>query len=542
MRLNLPVTAQEHELTEGMTLVSVTDLKGRITHANPAFVTVSGYAIEALLGQPHNILRHPDMPAEAFRDMWDSIQGGHPWSGVVKNRRQNGDHYWVRANATPMRHGDKIVGYLSVRSKPSRAEIAAAEQLYATMRQEAEQGRLVHVLHRGRLHTTTLLGRLRRGLVPSLKGQLLWLGLLAASGPWLAHVLAWPVWSGALLGVATAGLGGWWAWSLAVQPLHGVVDAANQLAAGDLSGAVPTGQTGPVGQIQQALAQMAVNVRTVVLDIRQEVDNLRGGAQEIAAGNQDMSDRTESQAHNLERTAGSMDTINQTVAETTRLAAEGAVLAENTAHVARRSQEAVQAVGHSMVGIAESSQRIGDIIQVIEGVAFQTNILALNAAVEAARAGEAGRGFAVVAAEVRALAQRTTGAAREIRQLIEESRQRVDEGNQRTTDAQARMDDAMAAVEKVTAVLENIRTATSEQQAGIAEISEAVTHLEGITQQNAAMVEELAAASKTLTSQVNQVHNTMQVFRLASNDTTLAEIDAVALRRAHKPEADGSEG
>jgi aerotaxis receptor len=278
----------------------------------------------------------------------------------------------------------------------------------------------------------------------------------------------------------------------------------------------------------------------VVSDIRTEVGNLHGGAQEIAAGNLDMSNRTESQAHNLERTAGSMDTINQTVAETTRLAAEGAVLAENTAHVARRSQEAVQTVGHSMASIAESSRRIGDIIQVIEGVAFQTNILALNAAVEAARAGESGRGFAVVASEVRALAQRTTGAAREIRQLIEESRQRVDEGNQRTTDAQARMDEAMAAVDKVTAVLENIRQATSDQQSGIGEISEAVSHLERITQQNAAMVEELAASSQTLTSQVNQVHSTMQVFRLTSTDTTLAEIDAVALRKAHHTPDDRS--
>lgn len=172
MRLNLPVTQQEFTIPDGVTLVSVTDLTSRITYCNPAFVAVSGYSREELLGQPHNLVRHPDMPAEAFRDMWATLQSGSPWSATVKNRRKNGDHYWVQANATPMKDGDRIAGFLSVRTLPTREQVAAAEALYATMREEASEGRLVHVLARGAVLRQSLAGRLRRALTPGQRGQL----------------------------------------------------------------------------------------------------------------------------------------------------------------------------------------------------------------------------------------------------------------------------------------------------------------------------------------------------------------------------------
>jgi aerotaxis receptor len=534
MRINLPVTQHEYEFPADQTLISVTDLKGRITYCNPNFVMVSGYTEDELLGQPHNMIRHPDMPQEAFRDMWDTIEAGHPWTALVKNRRKNGDHYWVRANATPVRSGDQIVGYLSVRTRPARTEIEGAAALYATMQAEAQAGKLVHVLRQGQLIKRTPLGAITRALKPGLRGKLGWLALLAAGVPVLATALAAPLWATLLAGVAAAAVSASVAWRMVGQPLMQIVEEANRLAAGDLSQPVVTGAGGMVGQIQQALAQMALNVRTVVYDVRHEVGNLRGQAQEIAAGNQDMSERTESQASSLEETAASTEEINGTVKQTTHLAVEGAHLADETAQVARRSHEAVMAVSATMDSIADSSRRIGDIIQVIEGVAFQTNILALNAAVEAARAGEAGRGFAVVASEVRALAQRTSSAAKEIRQLIEESRHRVDEGSQRTVDARSRMDEAMSAVDRVTSVLREIQTASTEQQTGVAQINEAMAHMDGITQQNAAMVEQLAAAAQSLNAQVQQVHSTIQVFRLTTNDATLAELDAVALREQGK--------
>ncbi len=537
MRTNLPVTQQEYDYPADMTLISVTDVKGRITYCNPNFVSISGYSREELQGQPHNIVRHPDMPEEAFRDLWDTIERGLPWTALVKNRRKTGEHYWVRANATPMRDGDRIVGYLSVRTKPARAEIEGAEALYAQMRQEAESGKLVTKLHEGKLIRATLLGKVQRTFTPELRGQLTLTALLAALGPLVPTLLGWPVWAPLLGTVLTVPLATWLIWRLTGQPLQRVVNAANQLAAGDLSRPVLVQDPGLMGQLQQALSQMGLNIRTAIRDMRHEVGNLRGGTQEIASGNQDMSERTESQASSLQETAASMEEINGTVQQTTALAAQGAQLAEETAEVARRSHDSVEAVATTMHGIAESSRKIGDIIQVIEGVAFQTNILALNAAVEAARAGDAGRGFAVVAAEVRALAQRTSSAAKEIRQLIEESRQRVEVGNDRAEEARQRMNEALSAVDRVTSLLEEIRSATVEQQTGISQISEAMSQMDSITQQNAAMVEELAAASQALNAQVNQVHNAGRIFRLTERDTTLAEDDAVALRQDAKAHA-----
>ncbi|MBY0368036.1 MAG: PAS domain-containing protein, partial [Burkholderiaceae bacterium] len=175
MRLQ-PVTQREHPFPSGRLLVSTTDLKGRILHANAVFVATSGYALNELLGQPHNILRHPDVPEEAFRDMWATIQAGHPWSGVVKNRRKNGDHYWVLANVTPLLDDGRPVAYLSVRSEPTRAQIEAAEQLFSKMRVEAGSGRLRHRLQGGEL--------LRPG----------WAGTwasLARHRPWLGEALVY---------------------------------------------------------------------------------------------------------------------------------------------------------------------------------------------------------------------------------------------------------------------------------------------------------------------------------------------------------------
>ena len=534
MRSNLPVTQTALKVPEDQTLISITDVKGRITYANPNFVAVSGFLLEELVGQPHNMVRHPDMPEEAFRDMWATIEAGMPWTGMVKNRRKNGDHYWVKANATPMRDGDKIVGYLSVRTAPSDADIEAATRLYATMREGELRGKPTHALKHGQVLRLGMLPAAVRYLTPGLRAQLLGMFVVASFAPLLATGWGLPDWLGWIAGLAAAVLLWALAWKATGAPLSKVVETANLLAAGDLSHAIKVESKGLIGQLEQALAQMSLNVRTVVRDIRHEVGNLRGGTQEIAMGNQDMSSRVESQASNLEETAASMEEINATVRKTTDVAAEGSRLATETLAVSQRSHTSVEAVALTMADIADSSRRIGDIIQVIEGVAFQTNILALNAAVEAARAGEAGRGFAVVAAEVRALAQRTTAAAKEIRNLIEDSRQKVETGNARTMEAKANVNEAMEAVNRVTRMLDEIKLATQEQLLGTTQVSEAMTNMDGITQQNAAMVEELAAASQSLTAQVDAVHSSIRVFRLAAGEKTLAEEDAVALRSAVK--------
>jgi aerotaxis receptor len=229
-----------------------------------------------------------------------------------------------------------------------------------------------------------------------------------------------------------------------------------------------------------------------------------------------------------------MEQINGTVKQTAESAQQGVRLVDEASGVAKHSHEAVKGVVQAMNAIADSSKRIGEIVQVIEGVAFQTNILALNAAVEAARAGEQGRGFAVVAAEVRSLAQRTTGAAKEIRQLIAESADRVASGGVQTERAQERMQQVLQSVGQVSALLGEVSHAAQEQQMGLSQVNSAVSDMDGITQQNAAMVEELAATAQSLTGQVVSVKEALNLFRLRPSDRSVAETNAVDLRREAK--------
>jgi aerotaxis receptor len=534
MRTNLPVSQQAFAFPPDQTLVSVTDLKGRITYCNLAFVAVSGYSKAELLGQSHNIVRHPDMPAEAFRDMWETIQSGRPWTGLVKNRRKNGDHYWVNANATPMLDGDQITGYLSVRTAPAPQAVAAAEALYGQMVADNANGRTVHTLHRGEVRRAGLTGQLQRMLSPGILTKMALLQLLFGLASLGLLLLGGPLTLLALSLAISAALTVWATWAMAVQPLTRLVEDANHLASGDLAHAVEVGGRGLTGQLQQALNQMSVNLRTVVSDVRAEVDALNLSVREIADGNEDMSSRTESQSSSLEQTAASMEEINSTAQSSAAAAARGHELANSTTQITQRSNEAVLSVSNTMQGISASSGKITEIIHLIEGVAFQTNILALNAAVEAARAGDQGRGFAVVAAEVRALSQRTAAAAKEIKQLITESTQRVNTGEEQTQVALGRMQSALEAVGQVGSVLEEISTASGEQRLGIAQINEAITQMDGLTQQNAAMVEELAATARALESQSMEVSNSMRLFRLKPGEQTVAQVDAVDLRRAGK--------
>lgn len=535
MRTNHPVTNKAFTVPAGRPLMSVTDDKGRITYCNPAFVQVSGFSESELLGQPHNLVRHPDMPEEAFRDMWATLQSGKPWRGIVKNRRKNGDHYWVEANAMPLFDDKRIVGFVSIRTSVTAETIAQAETIYARLNAQANGSRQKWRLHQGRLERSGWTGYLLAHMKPKLE-MLSFLILMAGLSltAYLGHTYPWMALPSALVLaflISTA------LSKKLCQPLRMLLNEANQLAAGDFITRLDRNGSGIIGDLQHALSQIALSVKTVVLDTRHEIQSLTGAIGEIAAGNQDLSGRTENQASSLEETAASMEQISGTVKQTHDASARGAQTAQQMVQIAQASQDAVSRVAQAMNSIDASAQKMGEIIHVIEGVAFQTNILALNAAVEAARAGEAGRGFAVVATEVRTLAQRTTSAAREIKQLIGESTDRVAAGSRETEEASAQMRQSVEAVVQVTSLLDEIATAAGEQQSGVSQVAEAMTHLDSITQQNAAMVEELAASAGTLRSQIDHVSHTMRLLRLSQSDPSLAQADATALRKLAKSTA-----
>jgi methyl-accepting chemotaxis protein len=299
-------------------------------------------------------------------------------------------------------------------------------------------------------------------------------------------------------------------------PLGAAVEVAEAVAAGDLTRTLSSTSRDETGQLTRALAKMVANLRHIVTDVRNGVESVGTASSQIATGNIDLSQRTEEQAANLQQTAASMEEITSTVRQNAENANAASQLAAAAMDVAVRGGEAAGSVGTTMGAIAASSHRIADIVGVIDGIAFQTNLLALNAAVEAARAGEQGRGFAVVAGEVRALAQRSAQAAREIKDLIAVSVGQVDDGSRLVGAAVSTMSDIVAQVRRVNDLVGEISAASTEQTKGIEQIGQAVSQLDQVTQQNAALVEESAAAADSMQQQARLLAQAVSTFKIAA--------------------------
>ncbi|NYE62963.1 aerotaxis receptor [Duganella sp. 1224] len=523
MRVNSPVTSNEYVMEDGKTIVSSTDLQGNINYANPYFIEVSGFTEEELMGAPQNIVRHPDMPVEAFADLWATIKSGTPWTGLVKNRCKNGDFYWVLANVTPVIENGKPVGYLSVRTKPSREQVREADALYREISQgNPRQLRIV----KGRAVRTGMLARLTALTAMSLPTQIaaatsLLVGALAALALLLlvlddgavARANGW------LAGAALAAMLGTLAFGRHLYvnvalPLRRATKAARMMAGGDLTATIEIQRDDEVGQLLAALRQTNINLHSIIGDVRANFDQISQATDEIADGNMDLSGRTESQASSLQQTASSMEELTATVQQSATNVASANQLAERAREVATQGGNIVSQVVSTMGDISASSNKILDIIGLIDGIAFQTNILALNAAVEAARAGEQGRGFAVVASEVRGLAQRSATAAKEIKELIDTSIQKVQAGTALTNNAGVTMNEVIESVCRVSKVMGEISDSTREQSSGIGQVNQAVIKIDDITQQNAALVEQAAAAAGNLAQQARCVSQAIAVFKL----------------------------
>ena len=303
-------------------------------------------------------------------------------------------------------------------------------------------------------------------------------------------------------------------------PLARAVEAADRVAAGDLSGQIVVQSKDETGLLLAALQRMQQSLVNTVALVRQNAEGVASASSQIASGNNDLSARTEQQASALEETAASMEELGSTVRQNADNARTANQLAVNASAVAVQGGDVVAEVVETMKGINASSNKIADIISVIDGIAFQTNILALNAAVEAARAGEQGRGFAVVASEVRNLAGRSAEAAKEIKSLITASVERVEQGTALVDKAGATMTEVVASIRRVTDIMGEISAASSEQSAGVGQVGEAVTQMDQATQQNAALVEEMAAAASALNAQAGELVNAVAVFKLDANSTS----------------------
>jgi len=317
------------------------------------------------------------------------------------------------------------------------------------------------------------------------------------------------------------------------QPLHDAIAVAETIASGDLTAKVDTTRGDEFGQMMRAIAHMQDRLVHLVADVRRGTDSMASVSEEIAAGNNDLSQRTEQSAASLEETASSMQQLTATVKQSADSARQANQLAASAAQVAQRGGQVVGQVVSTMDDINASSRKISDIISVIDGIAFQTNILALNAAVEAARAGEQGRGFAVVASEVRSLAGRSADAAKEIKLLINTSVEKVEGGSALVAQAGETMTEIVSSVQRVTDIMGEITAAASEQSDGIAQVNSAIGHLDQMTQQNAALVEESAAAASSMKDQAQRLAQVVATFKLDGN--AVSTFQAPARQPVRKP-------
>jgi len=674
MRNNQPVTQREIELKEDDFLVSRTDTKGRITYANPAFIDISGFEHAELIGAPHNLIRHPDMPPAAFENLWQTVKAGETWRGLVKNRCKNGDHYWVNASVTPIVEDGQVVGYTSVRVQASRKAIAQAEQAYTEIR-EGRNKRLY--LDKGRLRQKGVVKRLARVRLDTIRAKLVGmivvagllllisggLGLygLNASGERLeqlnndglrdvirlqqidqtiaesrqaiiqpermelieqrfevgesiaanaaevaaawqeyysrevnmtelaaefdqelqvflqnglgqaasvlqaeeayqaftgldavisvmteegrflsgmvnqliaqkqqaAEVMADEAQQGqnSMLGAQAIVLGiglllliviGLVTLRAITRPLKSAAGFTLQIAGGNLAAKVPAMRRDEVGQLMDSLNTMRKSLSSIIGDVKSGIDVVTPAARDIASGNEELSSRTEQQAASLQQTASSMEEMTATVRQNSENAQEARRLADNNAIQVTNTGELMTQLVDNMQRITQSSQQMADIINVIDSIAFQTNILALNASVEAARAGEHGRGFAVVAEEVRNLAGRSAGAAQEIRGLIDGSNREVSAGASLVTKAEAAISEVAEAARSVTQIMHEISAASEEQSHGIAQVNQAVAEMDQGTQRNAVRVQETARAAVSLEKQAGLLALSVEAFRLNS--------------------------
>jgi len=500
VRINFPVTNIQRHLKDGEYIVSKTNLKGQITYVNGPFIGISGFSEAELLGQPHNIVRHPDMPPAAYADLWHTLQAGKSWRGIVKNRSRNGDHYWVEANVNPIWEDDRIIGYMSLRTKPSRAQVDAAESLYRRFREGTARGLTVKD---GAVARTGLSGWLGRMIDMSIKARMsaacvllvaIMFGLGAEADQHIRRTLLG-------LGCAVTGYVWWLLVCKTLRPLEVVVRSCQMVASGDLRSHDVADWRSETGRLMHAIHTMAGNVASIVADVRNNAAAISSSSVQVSSTAQSLSQAASEQAASVEETSASVEQMSASINQNT----ENAKVTDGMAtQASRQAVEGGAAVKQTVAAMKQIAGKIG----IIDDIAYQTNLLALNAAIEAARAGDHGKGFAVVAAEVRKLAERAQVAAQEIGELAGGSVEKAETAGKL-------LDEMVPAINKTSDLVQEITAASQEQSTGVGQVNTAMNQLNRVTQQNASSSEELAATAEEMSSQAIQLQNLMGFFRVA---------------------------
>lgn len=519
MRKNEPVTGREVTYGDDKVIISTTDLKGIITYANDDFIEISGFSLDELLGKNHNIVRHPDMPPEAFKDLWDTIQSGNPWRGIVKNRCKSGDHYWVDAFVTPVYEGDTLVGYQSVRTSPARSDVETAENLY----QKLNDKKISKLPKKRSVHNLSIKARLFSALL------FLALMLIAVGVATLLQADSTVILAICAISIIVIAVTGYLIVTTLVTPLARIKNLLHGLAGGKLHQPIDISHNDDMGQVLQTVKLLQARLNTVFGNFTEASMSLAASADQLSSNGNEALQDMERQQEETSQVATAMNEMTATVHEVAKNTSEAANAAEMSDERTQAGKELViktRTTIHNLAGEVErsaqvieqlkgDSEKISSIMEVIGSIAEQTNLLALNAAIEAARAGEQGRGFAVVADEVRTLAQRTQESTTDIRDMIENLQSGI--GDAVEVMARGR-DQAGTAV-----------TQADETGVALDAISDAVATIHQMNIQIATAAEEQNAVAEEMNRNVVSIndlseHSTKAARDVADSGSNLAEM------------------